>query len=532
MALGSDGDPLQSHRWAQSMVGTEYGKIKYWGGSPENAKNVSLASPSRYLDLPQTLLEPLLVKYAALHGFPVRFSTQLTSVHRDEETGKIICGIEDLATTATYEIHTKYIFGADGGRSTVARSFGFTFNRQPSQGVAVNIVFNADLGSIMRERHAQLHWIMRPDTKVKFGMSPVIRMVRPWTEWMLIVVNPSEAVAEKMSPHNTELIDYIKELIGVQTIDIEILRINGWVVRETVAEQFSNGSNVHILGDAAHRHPPAHGLGSNTSIQDAYNLAWKTAYVAKGHAGPGLLDSFSQERQPVGAKLVREANQCYREHLAVWRALGMLADTPEEGARQINELYEDNEAGNARREELYHALQEKTREGEAMGLANNDFYVSNAVYLDDETEPRPEIVGDHVTTMQISTYPGSRLPHAWLDLATREKEISTHDLAGHGHFTVFYGRGGLAWGQAARSIAKQTGIPIKAYGIGFGLDYHDVYRRWHEIRGVEEDGVLVVRPDRFVAWRAKKMVPDATEKLSYVLDKVLSRDGLSYASLQ
>jgi 2,4-dichlorophenol 6-monooxygenase len=58
-----------------------------------------------------------------------------------------------------------------------------------------------------------------------------------------------------------------------------------------------------------HRHPPSSRLGSNTSIQDAFNLAWKLAYGVRGWAGPGLLESYSAERALVGAPVVARANQ-------------------------------------------------------------------------------------------------------------------------------------------------------------------------------------------------------------------------------
>ena len=61
---------------------------------------------------------------------------------------------------------------------------------------------------------------------------------------------------------------------------------------------------VFCMGDACHRHPPSNGLGSNTSIQDAYNLSWKLAYVLRGKAGPELLDSYDAERAPIGRQIV------------------------------------------------------------------------------------------------------------------------------------------------------------------------------------------------------------------------------------
>lgn len=135
----------------------------------------------------------------------------------------------------------------------------------------------------------------------------------------------------------------------------------------------------------------------------------------------------------------------------------------------------------------------------------------------------PPLDGNSITDAQISTYPGSRLPHAWLDLSTRRKLISTIDLAGKGGFCLLVGIGGGAWGHAARNISKVTGIPINVYGIGFGLDFVDVYRDWHAKRGVEEDGCVLIRPDRFVAWRSLTMVSDCECKLMNVFDHVLSR---------
>lgn len=250
------------------------------------------------------------------------------------------------------------------------------------------------------------------------------------------------------------------------------------------------------------------------------------AYVTKGLAGPKLLDSYSVERQPAGATLVREANQQLAAHANVWKALGQFTTTAEEGTRQLAELYEATPAGDERRQLLHDALEEKRRECENIGLSMNQWYDSSAVYLRDETEARPALQGDPVVDILISTYPGTRLPHAWLDIAKRQKLISTHDLAGHGAFTLFIGQKGSAWREAAANITKATGIPINTYGIGFGLDYIDVYRDWYKSREVEEDGCVLVRPDRFVAWRSKTLASSCEDKLLEVLNSVLSRDGL------
>jgi hypothetical protein len=62
---------------------------------------------------------------------------------------------------------------------------------------------------------------------------------------------------------------------------------------------------VLLAGDAAHIHSPAGAQGMNTGIQDAANLAWKLALVVQHRAEPVLLDTYQDERHPVGAMVVR-----------------------------------------------------------------------------------------------------------------------------------------------------------------------------------------------------------------------------------
>ncbi|MEU1660133.1 FAD-dependent oxidoreductase [Streptomyces griseofuscus] len=73
--------------------------------------------------------------------------------------------------------------------------------------------------------------------------------------------------------------------------------------QQRMVERMQDG-RVLVAGDAAHVHSPASGQGMNTGIQEAYNLAWKLAMVEQGHAGRALLDTYSEERVPLGAALL------------------------------------------------------------------------------------------------------------------------------------------------------------------------------------------------------------------------------------
>lgn len=506
-----------------------------------------MASPCDWMDLPQTYMEPLLVTYASNHGFDIRFNTEVVSIEAEPDRN-FLCTLRDLTTKHAYQIRSRFLFGADGARSVVARSFErFTFNKAPSKGSACNVLFRADLTHLMENgvRPAMLHSIINPPSSriasLGLGMFPIVRMVRHWNLWMLGCValggneggpKPLDGIA-KDSP---QLIEYIKDLIGDHSVEVEVLRVDPWVIRETAADRYSLSAvpgerelhKVFILGDAAHRHPPTYGLGSNTCVQDAYNLAWKVAYVSRGWAGPELLETYSVERQPVGTKVVKESNIQLTQIGMVLHSLGVLGTSEDDKIAQLAELDASTPGGAVRRAMLHAALEGMRKEGDSLGFTMNQWYGrdSTAVYLTDEPGPRPEVDGDPIVKPLISTYPGTRLPHAWLDIPTRRKEISTQNLAGHGAFCLFTGHGGEGWRVSAAELSEETGIPINMYGIGFGLDYHDVYREWYKRREVDEDGCVLVRPDRVVAWRSVKMVPDCKVKLQAVLDSVLSRRRL------
>src|SRR5690606_22584940 len=107
----------------------------------------------------------------------------------------------------------------------------------------------------------------------------------------------SNVTAEELDAPEAEYIARVKEMLGDDSVEPEILDVSKWQINEIVAERYNDGNDVFCLGDAVHRHPPFNGLGSNTCLQDAFNLAWKISYVMSGKAGPSLLSTFSPERQ-------------------------------------------------------------------------------------------------------------------------------------------------------------------------------------------------------------------------------------------
>lgn len=281
------------------------------------------------------------------------------------------------------------------------------------------------------------------------------------------------------------------------------------------------------LGDAVHRHPPMNGLGSNTCIQDAFNLAWKIAYVRKGIASPKLLESYSLERQPVGLEIISRANQGFRDHFHVWEALGMLHSDVTERRKILDDLSSATPTGRQRRIDLQQAINTTCHEFHGLGVEMGQHYASDAIYTADEPQPyqrKGQAAADPVLFYEPNSYPGSRLPHVWLNTAKPGKQISTIDLAGKGAFTLFTSIGGEAWVTAAKNVSARLQVPISTHKIGFRQGWEDVYFDWEQRRVVDESGAVLVRPDRFVAWRSARALPSADEceeKLGLVLRSIL-----------
>ncbi|XEV04430.1 hypothetical protein FSHL1_009717 [Fusarium sambucinum] len=531
LRLAMRGPSFCSMRFSRNLVGEEYGRIAAWEEDPIVSGLRKSLTPCEFVDLTQRHTEPLILRAATHSGFNVRFSYEMLDIKSftdDQNKKSYICQVLDHLTNHTVEIKTKYLFGADGGRSQVARTFDFEFDSKRGGPKAVNILIETDLSPYLNEeRYSGLHWMVQPDRKVFPGVVAHLRAVRPWNEWVVVAIAPPGTNPfENLTPDHPEIIELVRELVGDKSLAAKVVKVDHWSVRESVAKTYSSGPQLHLIGDAAHRHPPALGLGANTCIQDSYNLAWKVAFVERGLAGPRLLETYTVERQPVGESLVRESNNQLRVNLDVQSLLGMSATSPEEGLKRLHELSQPTPEGGARRDKLMELLELKRVELESLGIAYNQWYTSEAVYLEDEPALRPQLEGNPVTEVQISTYPGSRLPHAWIDTPNRQKRISTHDLAGKGAFCLLIGGGGGNWRVAAEKIHETTNIPINVYSIGHGQQFNDFYRDWYKRRGVGDAGCVLVRPDRFVAWRSVDVAENCERKLGEVLDKILLRHEL------
>ncbi|POX42870.1 hypothetical protein C3486_03020 [Streptomyces sp. Ru73] len=431
-------------------------------------------TPSKLLLLPQDRLEPLLRARAEKLGADLRFGTELVSFTQDGDG--VTAVVKDAEGTET-TLCADYLVAADGPRSSVRESLGLGREGRGVLSRHVSIAFGADFSSVLGDRrYSVVH--VKNDT-----VTGILVHDDTLTEGTLIVgydPGKGESLDDFTDSRCAEL---VSAAIGSDTVEVTIRSRFPWDMAELVTERFVQG-RVLIAGDAAHQIPPTGGYGANTGIADACNLAWKLALVTQGVAGPGLLDTYDEERRPVGAYTARQGSL----QLAVRSGTA----TPEQQAAT----------------------------DDAMTVTMGQAYRSGAFVREAAAEPLP-LTND---PRSLHGEPGTRAPYVVLD---REgAPAATLDLFGAG-FVLLAGRDGGSWGKAAASAGSATGVDIAFHHIAPTAGHAPADRResWEDAYGVAAEGAVLVRPDGIVAWRSPASVSAAGQgaALEAVLRRILAR---------
>jgi 2-polyprenyl-6-methoxyphenol hydroxylase-like FAD-dependent oxidoreductase len=243
MKLGNGGPGVTEHyRWCETMAGVEYARTYAWGNDPRRKGDYDFASPCKVVDLPQTLLEPVLVRYATTNGFRVRFDTQLVGFVEDAKNKTIAARVRDGVSGQEYGITSKYLFGCDGARSIVAQQLQLPFHTIPGGGIAYNVLVGVDMSHLMKTRSASLNWVMRLERDYPFSM--VARMVKPWYEWLFVAFpkTPDAVIGDRSKEEWEEI---VRDMVG-EDIEVKVLGVSKWAVNESVAERYDGGINGNM----------------------------------------------------------------------------------------------------------------------------------------------------------------------------------------------------------------------------------------------------------------------------------------------
>jgi 2-polyprenyl-6-methoxyphenol hydroxylase-like FAD-dependent oxidoreductase len=268
------------------------------------------------------------------------------------------------------------------------------------------------------------------------------------------------------------------------SIGAEILACSTWIAGRTlVAERFQKG-RVFLGGDAAHLFTPAGGLGYNTAIDDAVNLGWKLAAVIRGRGGPGLVESYEAERQPVARR-----NTGYARKFA--DSLGLFAAVPE--------LEDDTPEGNAARLRAGEYFGRHAREEfDIPGVTFGGRYDSSPIIVSDGTLPPPDAPNVYVPT----ACPGGRSPHLWLK-------------DGRSLYDTF----GFEWTLLRLDRRAPTFETWRRHAAELQMDLVFVDLESEEAHDLYAADLALIRPDQVVAWRGSGRNIDPAAVLAKALGK-------------
>jgi len=439
----------------------------------------------------QDELEPILLAAARERGVDARLFTELTDFEQD--TDGVSCTLLDRASGQGSSVRARYLIAADGAKSPVREALGIARSGALSGGHQINLYFRADLAELVRGREFSMCLVEQP------GLFGLFASINNADLWVLHVAYSPEQGERPEDFVPSRCIELIRRATGLPELAIEVKGVLPWESAMRIADQYRVG-RVFLAGDAAHIMPPWGGFGANTGIQDAHNLAWKLQAVLAGTAGPGLLDSYESERRPVALAVGQIAASMNDP-----RGLMTISRSP------LAMLW------NLRRIFPY------------LGVGYG--YGSEAIALEPGAPPGP-------ASNDLQGRPGTRAPHVWLqrpsglaaEAGGTAPELSTLDLFGR-HHVLLVGERAEAWQAAGLWLAENQSLPIETLRIG--SDLLDGARRLPRAFGIKPDGAVLVRPDGFVAWRARRAPLSPArgiEELTRTLQRTMWLEGSGSAA--
>jgi 2-polyprenyl-6-methoxyphenol hydroxylase-like FAD-dependent oxidoreductase len=436
---------------------------------PSLNEGVEALSPCRRLFVTQPGLEPILRARAEQAGASVIEGSEVVGIAQDADG--VTATIRDVETGGEHRLRAKYLIGTDGAHSKVRELLGIEFDGRGVFSNAITIYFHAPLAEYVVGKALSVIYVKNAE------LSGFFRMDKDGNSGFLVVNTVGDTSRpEAASPANDvrpeRLIELVQLGAGVPDLPVTIDGVARWRATSDVARRFQDG-RVFLAGDAAHLMPPNGGYGGNTGIHDGHNLAWKLAMVLKGVAGPRLLSTYETERRPVGKFTVEQAYTRYVTRSATYL-----------GAKDFQPLAND------------------------FNIELGYIYRSPAIIAEDDVERGSE------DPRESQGRPGSRAPHLWIE-KNGQRRISALDLFGRG-FTLLTSEGGSHWVDPSRAAARQI--------AGLEFDAHVIRSdKFASAYGIGDNGAVLVRPDGFVAWRAKALASDPGRVVLNALETLLMR---------
>lgn len=445
--------------WAKSLVGEEFGRVAL------TALHSDL-TPCQPIHCPQTWLEKVLRE--ALEQEPVAsvsFNSEVASVESLEDGARLV-----LSNGNT--VGARWVVAADGAGSAIRKNLAIDTEGPGDMGHFVNVLFRASYGQHLRDRLAILYQALSEEY---FQVFVAVNGDDLWL--MHHFLQPSEKPEDYSKERFEEI---IRHASGLPEEPVEVLSMRPWVMSPKVALRFRIG-RILLVGDAAARLSPAGGLGLNTGLQSAHNLAWKLAAVVRDEADEVLLDSYETERHGAALQTMEDTNDNAGEVFAICEA-GLKGEWD-----RVREMVAHNR-----------------RAGAGLGQDLGVIYERGAFVSDGTMPPK---VADKINDYVPSACPGCRAPH--VSILRNEGTRSILDLLG-GTMVLLTGRNGSMW-------------PAPTFGSIFRNQVDFVCEEFEAVYGIGESGAVLVRPDGYVGARFRNIPDDPEGAVHEALYAILLR---------
>lgn len=460
--------------WATSLQGEEVTRIEL------DDVDISLYSPTQASLVSQDHVEESLCK--TLSEYPqaqVEFLKEYISFE-ENAAGIVVC-ILDRTTQQKEYIQAQYLIAADGAHSGIRKQLNIAMDGPENLGQFCSVYCEIDISQWTKYRPCIGYFFTDLEIAGRFLAS-----VDGANRWILGIRYQEGNTKEDFT--DEYCVEEIRRVTRVPDLQVHIINKSFWTMAAQIATHYRQGK-VFLAGDAAHRLPPTGGLGMNTGVQDAHNLAWKLAHALRYGATDKLLDSYYEERAPIAKQNM------------LWS---------KENAARYTEIYEALYSNN--KEKLIAKLHEQKNNLNHLGLDFGFIYHSNIV------------CSENAQTLSVTSYEyrpttlsGARAPH--VSLIQKGKTISSLDLF-EKDFVLLVSADGSAWKNIAQDLNKDLSFPLKTYQIANDGDLIDLNNNWLAIYQITATGAVLVRPDGHVAWRSQAMVEDPKAMLMAVLKKV------------
>ncbi len=399
----------------------------------------------------QYTLEPLLKAEAeALHSVDVRFGHEFVEFAQSDEGVRVHCKTSDAKSVT---LSAAYLVGCDGGSSPIRKQLGIRLRGEGGILELQQALFYCeDLFDRLPHgnRPGQGRHYHRADTEHTF-----LIMQDSTKHWSLHATVPdAEAMKRKF-----------EEIVGFP-VEYELLSCAPWRQNLLLADRYRQG-RVFLAGDSVHLVIPTGGLGMNTGVGDAFDLAWKLIGTIKGWGGPELLDSYEIERRQVGDRNVgasRYANVGRQK----WRSIA------------TEDIFSGTDTGESTKKKLIQVADSEQRKGNRMIGAELGYRYVDSPCIDNIPGGPEHRVGEY----HPSVWPGSRLPHCWLDGG-----VALQDLLPETYVLLILGNKSLDISKLRQSY-EAIGAPVTELRI-----------ESNRIRDLYGFDLLVLRPDMHVVWR-------------------------------